>query len=415
VVLDQNNSSGFGDDAAPVLVAIYTGCLRRPEGGQAQDLANSLDRGRSWTKYANNPVLDLGLRDFRDPKVFWHEPTQRWIMLVVLAHERRAQLYGSPDLKTWLLLSEFESPFADQGIWECPDLIPLRVSAEESVWLFKVDVLAGHPSGGSGARIFFGQFDGKHFIAEPEVAPRWADEGADFYAALSWANLPQGRQVWLAWMNCHRYAKHLPTHPWRGAITVPRELSARRTAQGWQLLQVPVAELAQLRGAGSVHAALCLTHGEQALPWANVQRCLDIELSIVSSTAHECGLALRFGGGAVTRIGFCAARQAVFVDRSAAGFNPPDDEFFAQRCYVACAAPAADKPLRLRVLLDWSSVEVFVGDGEATLTLQIFPQAERCAVALYAEGSSTDFGEIRIWPLQPANFEVGSLFSRSIA
>jgi levanase len=217
-------------------------------------------------------------------------------------------------------------------------------------------------------------------------------------------------------MNCHRYAKHLPTQPWRGAMTVPRELSARRTAQGWQLLQAPVAELAQLRGGGTVLAALSVTESEQALPLAGtVQRCLDIEWSIVRNTARECGLTLRSAGSAVTRIGYCATRHAVFVDRSAAGFNPPDDELFTQRCYVACTAPAADQPLRLRVLLDWSSVEVFVGDGEATLTLQIFPQAEHCAVALYAEGGSTDFGEIRIWPLRPANFEVGGPFSRSIA
>ena len=76
-------------------------------GRQTQDLAFSNDRGRTWTKYAGNPVLDLGLADFRAPKVFWHEPTSRWIMIVSLANEKRVRLYGSPDLKQWTHLSDF--------------------------------------------------------------------------------------------------------------------------------------------------------------------------------------------------------------------------------------------------------------------------------------------------------------------
>ena len=409
VVLDRHNSSGFGSDDDSVLVAIYTGCLRRPEGGQAQELAYSLDRGRTWTKHSNNPVLDLGLRDFRDPKVFWHEPSARWIMLVVLPDDRRAQFYGSVDLKAWQWMSEFDAPLADQGIWECPDLIPLRGSEGEPVWLFKVDVLAGHPCGGAGARLFFGQFDGTRFIAEPEAAPRWADGGADFYAALSWANLPHGRQIWLAWMNSHRYAKDLPTHPWRGAMSVPRELSARRTAQGWQLLQTPVSELERLRRSDTQFDPQRVTNAEiELLDASDSERCCDIVLAIDHCAAPTCGLLLRTGPSEFTRIGFDAGQQTVFVERAAAGFHPLGDALFSARCHVPCSAPGAGEPLRLRVLLDRSSLEVFVGDGEATLTQQIFPVGERCTLALYAQSGSADFSAVQVWPLRSARFTMAA-------
>ena len=248
VVVDTHHTSGFGDGRTPVLVAIYTGCLRRPEGGQAQELAYSTDRGRTWTKYEANPVLDLGLRDFRDPKVFWHAPTSRWIMLAVVPDAHQVRFYASPDLRRWHELSRFDQPLDGQGIWECPDLIERPVvggAPGETAWMLKVDVFEGHPSKGSGARLFFGHFDGTRFDAQPSNAPLWADWGADFYAALSWANLPPSpdRAVWIGWMNCHRYAKHLPTSPWRGSMSVPRELSLHRDAGGLHLRQMPVREL----------------------------------------------------------------------------------------------------------------------------------------------------------------------------
>jgi fructan beta-fructosidase len=409
VVVDTHNSSGLGDGLAPPLVAIYTGCLRRNEGGQAQELAYSHDRGRTWTKYAHNPVLDLGLRDFRDPKVFWHAGTARWVMAVVLPDDRRAQFYASTDLKAWTLLSEFEAPFEGQGIWECPDLMPLDVPGEGPVWLFKVDVFAGHASGGTGARVFFGQFDGTRFTALPQAENLWADLGADFYAALSWANLPgaPAQAVWLAWMNCHRYAKHLPTKPWRGSMSVPRELSARRNAQGQlQLLQKPVAALNALRGTVQQWVSQQLENEQQPLtpdtgPHAD-GRALDIALTIKACSSGECGLLVHVGEGASTRVGYEAATGTVFIDRSQSGFLPPDDPLYARRHAVAVQRPAPGQPLRLRVLLDWASVEVFVGDGEQTICDQVFPADASRGLRLYAEGGAAHFGSVSVWPMRAA-------------
>lgn len=406
VVLDQSNSSGFGVHGRAPLVAVYTGCLRRPEGGQAQELAYSNDRGRTWTKFAGNPVLDLGMRDFRDPKVFWHAPTSRWIMVVVLPDDRRAQFYGSHNLRAWTLLSEFEAPFEGQGIWECPDLIELPGVDGESIWMLKVDALLGHPSGGSGARIFFGQFDGVRFVAEPEESPRWADLGADFYAALSWANLPDAklRPVWLAWMNCHRYAKLLPTHPWRGSMSAPRELRARRAPNGWQLLQQPVREWQVLRGPRWQCDAGAVNDGESTIKTFDAAcRTPEIEFSVGASHARESGLLLRWGASEHVRIGFDHERSAVYVDRAQAGFNPPGDALYVRRRWASHLQDAS-KALRFRVLVDCSSVEVFVGDGETVLTEQILPSGEGPSLSLYAEGGQTQFGTVAVWPLATARF-----------
>lgn len=398
VVVDHANTSGFGSGRTPPLVAIYTGCLRRPEGGQAQELAYSLDRGRSWTKYPGNPVLDLGLRDFRDPKVFWHEPTARWVMVVVLPDARTAQFYGSPNLRQWALLSAFAAPFEGDGIWECPDLIEFNVPGEGRRWMLKVDVFGGHPSGGTGARLFFGEFDGTHFHAEPEGAPQWADFGADFYAALSWAHLPPGHPpTWLAWMNCHRYAKHLPTEPWRGAMTLPRELALRRVAGRLQLLQQPVARLQALRRPG-VHRPAGALQAGQVLALPLHATAYEVAFSIEAASG-ECGLQVHAGGGCHVAVGFDAVRNTLFIDRGAGGFCPAGDALYARRHELPCAPPAPGAPLRLRVLVDACSIEVFAGEGELCLTDQNFPPPGAQGLHGYALGGPAMFGELNAWPL----------------
>lgn len=431
IVFDACHTSGFGNGDVPPLVAAYTGCLRRPEGGQAQELAWSVDRGRTWTKHTGNPVLDLGLKDFRDPKVFWHEPTGRWIMVVVVPDQRKAQFYSSVDLRSWTQLSEFAAHFDGQGIWECPDLMPFEVPGEGQVWMFKVDVFQGHPSGGTGARLFFGRFDGQAFLPEPEVAPRWADFGADFYAALSWNHLPlgvaaPGQQIWVAWMNSHRYAKDLPTHPWRGAMTVPRALALRRDARGdWLLLQQPVAAVAALRGpvqewpaymvgvlgrdAETATAGASICEPDEArvdLPkvaGAGLDgQALEIEFSVESTDAAECGLDVRVAEHEWTRVGWDARSSEIFVDRSRSGHVPPGDALFSGKRVASYMGPKPGVPLRVRVLVDASSVEVFVGDGEVTLTELILPSTDSQACRLFSRGGRTRFGPGRLWGLRRA-------------
>ncbi|WP_198144580.1 glycoside hydrolase family 32 protein [Parafrankia sp. EUN1f] len=170
VVLDRNNSSGFGTAKNPPLVAVYTSHFKQ-SGKQAQSLAYSLDGGLSWTRYAANPVLDIGSNNFRDPKVFWYAPTKSWLMVVALSIEHKIGFYSSPDLKSWTHLSDFGPAGAVGGIWEVPDLFPLPVdgNTRNNKWVLVVNLNPGAVAGGSGAQYFVGTFDGKKFVADDAV------------------------------------------------------------------------------------------------------------------------------------------------------------------------------------------------------------------------------------------------------
>lgn len=168
-VVDHGNTSGFGKDGKDPLVAIYTAHTSKI---QSQALAFSNDRGRTWTKYDGNPVLDIGEKDFRDPKVFWHEPTKRWIMTISWSQQRKVRFYSSPDLKTWTHLSDFGPAGSVTGIYECPDLIKLKVEGGGEKWVLIVNVGGGAPAGGSGGQYFVGDFDGTKFTAHEPSVPK---------------------------------------------------------------------------------------------------------------------------------------------------------------------------------------------------------------------------------------------------
>nr|VFJ61004.1 MAG: beta-fructofuranosidase/levanase/fructan beta-fructosidase [Candidatus Kentron sp. DK] len=176
-VVDARNTSGFGDSGTThsgegPLVAIHTG-YREADGRQAQYLAYSLDRGRTWTRYPGNPVLDIDSKDFRDPKVFWYESDKRWIMVVALAAERRISFYSSPDLTQWEHRSDFGPAGAIGGAWECPDLFPLAVAGSPGLvrWVLEVGLDRRAISGGSGEQYFIGGFDGRRFLPDRPPEP----------------------------------------------------------------------------------------------------------------------------------------------------------------------------------------------------------------------------------------------------
>ncbi len=418
VVLDAHNTSGFGGaPGQPVLVATYTGCKRVPEGGQGQELAYSTDRGRTWQKYAGNPVLDIGLRDFRDPKVFWHEPTARWVMAVVRPDDHQVSFYASPNLKQWQHLSDFGPAGEVGGIWECPDLIemPAGRSDEPPRWVLKVDTFAGHP-GGTGAQVFIGHFDGERFTAEAPTEPHglWVDHGCDFYAALSWADLPasHGAPVWVGWMNNHAYAKHTPTAPWRGAMTVPREFFLRDTPRGPRVGQRPWPGLAALRGEPRTWPQISLNHTADDAGDGSVQevdlgaldgRSIELQWDISAADATQFGLRVRCGPGQHTVVGVDRSRNVLFIDRSMSGAVPDETRWAGAR-----EAPLPTGPLRLRVLLDRCSVEVFTGDGAATLTELIFPDDASRGVQLYAHGGNVRHSALTVWPLAPNKAETAA-------
>ena len=174
-VVDTNNTSGFGTRTNPPLVAIYTSAYTSHHptlaGRQAQSLAYSTDGGRTFTKYAGNPVLDIGSNEFRDPKVFWYAPAKEWRMVVVKAVERKVAIYRSANLKQWTHLSDFGPAGAVGGVWECPDLFPLAVDGNPRnvKWVMVVNLNPGSIAGGSGGQYFVGDFDGTTFTSDDPV------------------------------------------------------------------------------------------------------------------------------------------------------------------------------------------------------------------------------------------------------
>ncbi|MFI7407248.1 GH32 C-terminal domain-containing protein [Streptomyces sp. NPDC049627] len=729
-VVDWNNTTGFGTETNPPMVAVYTSAYK--EGGkQAQSLAYSTDRGRTWTKYQGNPVIDIGSTDFRDPKVQWYEPTKSWLMTVSLSAEHKVRFYSSKNLKDWDLLSEFGPAGATGGVWECPDLFPLAVDGDRNTikWVLVVNINPGGIAGGSAAQYFVGDFDGKKFTAEdkgtytppdgtvmqdfegtdfgswtttgtafgqgpatgavdgqgavsgfegkglansfhsgdgttgtltspeftvdraylnfktgggrhpheagtvmeqtpPEgtvladfeggsyggwtatgdafgTAPAggtlpgqqqvsgflgdglvntflngdsttgtltspeftidkkhinfligggnhpagsadptavellvdgqvvrsatgqdaealnwaswdvgdlagkkaririvddntggwghlnvdhimqsdtraqrvstetsvnllvdgqvvrsatgadsetldwasfdmrpylgkkariqivdmntggwghvladrftaadkpaksvvqradWADYGKDYYAAVSWENAPGGKRYMIGWMNNWDYGGSIPTSPWRGAQSVPREMALRTINGRIQLTSKPVAGLESLREKVPATASdVTVTDTSKPLTGAAAKgQVLDIEATFSLKDAARFGLRVRTGaGGEETVIGYDATTQELFVDRTRSGAVDFHNSF-ATGVQTAPLMPENGR-VKLRILVDRSSVEVFGGSGEAVITDQIFPDPAGTGVEVFAEGGTTTLERMRAWQLR---------------
>jgi fructan beta-fructosidase len=406
-VVDWKNTSGFGKDGRPPLVAIYTGhYTRKPL--QNQQLAYSNDRGRTWTKYTANPVLDIQAKDFRDPKVIWHTPSKRWVMVVAWPVERKVRFYASPDLKNWTHLSDFGPAGTVEGVWECPDLFPLTV-AGETKWVLIVNIGSGAPAGGSGTQYFVGTFDGKQFTLDPSYpkqkpgqtrAPAlWLDHSPDFYAAVTWSDIPRrdGRRIVLGWMSNWQYANDVPTSPWRSAMTVPRELSLRPTAEGLRLVQKPVTELEKLRG--PLHRFKGGTV-EEANAW--IKRTgigsgpQEMVIEFAPAAKGTAGVKLFKDDKEETIIRVEREHGRIAVDRTRSG-----NVAFHPKFPGVSSAPItrADGRVKLHVFVDACSVEVFVNDGEQVLTSLVFPSRTGSAVELFGPNEAATVTAFDVWTL----------------
>lgn len=396
-VIDHANTAGFG---AGAMVAIFTHHVH--EGHvQSQSIAYSLDNGRSWTKYAGNPVIatPAETRDFRDPKVFWYEDgdTGHWVMC--LAVGRAIHFYTSPNLRDWSPSGRFGDGFGGTtGVWETPDLFDLPVEGtDECRWVLFVGMGDGAPAGGSGQQYFVGDFDGNTFASEnPPERVLWADYGADFYAAQSWSNAPEGRRLAIAWMNNWRYARNLPTEGWRGAMTLPRVLTLHPTAQGPRLRQTPAVSLADAVGTESLALDVAVLGGGDSagltLPGADAWQ-IDVRLTLADAQRDRVDISLTFGEGAdAVRISYLGCEQSLLFDRTQSGNVDFHPDFAAVH-----RAPLvlADNQLDLQIVVDGLSVELFVQDGLLAMTELIFPHGPLSALGFDMQAASGAQGQVQ--------------------
>lgn len=228
---------------------IYT-AHRRIDGAdlQVQCLVHADRQLTSFTQETANPVIDNpGIEAFRDPKVFWHAPTGRWIM--VLTHGQSIGIHSSTDLRAW----QFESAFGEadgrhsDGPWECPDLFPLAAPDGNLRWVLVVGIGSGAYAPGSGTQYFIGTFDGHSFVnANAAGVELWLDYGRDYYAAQSFFGADPEAPVVLAWASNWLYARNTPTEAFRGVFSLPRQLRLVETQEGLRLAAaVPAAVAAQ--------------------------------------------------------------------------------------------------------------------------------------------------------------------------
>lgn len=567
-MVDHYNTTGFGTLANPPLVAIYTGHVQGQP--QKQYLAFSNDDGDNWNVYPN-PVLDIGNMDFRDPKVFWYEPAERWIMAVARSVDRVIEFYASENLFSWALLSQFGPTGSVDGVWECPDLFELAIDGDtdNTKWVLQVDVTSHGPAGGSGAQYFIGHFNGVEFIAdssEPNVltgelfddferadhgdwvvtgtafgsgpvtgtlpdqqivsgflgnrlinsyhdgdvsqgsmlspefvighhyinfligggnhsdlvgvellidgvsvrsatgsnserldwhswdvaeffgsaaqirifdyysggwghinidqivfsderalsvgsSVNWVDYGADFYAVQSWSDIPaeDGRRIWLAWMNNWMYAGVIPTSTWRGAMTIPREVSLTQLNGEIRLAQQPIREIETLWLQQTVESDIIISGDFNFSETKGVRsQTLDLDVTFDIGNASSVGVRFDYGDGVSMQVGYDQQKGVFYSDRRQSGNTGFHDSFGGLH---EAGVQINGSIVTMRVFLDWSSVEFFAQNGTVVFTNQIFPPEKAPDIVLFAESGEAVVKQVEarvlksVWNSEGTNLE----------
>jgi fructan beta-fructosidase len=402
-VVDWNNTTGFFQDE-PGLVAIYTSADNYPDSEkprQRQSLAYSNDNGRTWTKYNGNPVLsNLNITDYRDPKVFWHEETNKWVM--VLATGQSVTIYTSANLKEWEFASEFGNlAGSHDGVWECPDLFQLPIDGNENnqKWVMFVSI-GDNPKFKEGSRTqyFIGDFDGTTFVNEnPVETVLWLDYGRDNYAGVSWSDIPDqdGRRIYIGWMSNWRYANQVPTEEWRSAMTLPRELSLTSSEDGVRLVQKAAAEIDSIRKKSEGYQDLMIESNEPVV-FNMFSPLMEVNLEFKKQDSHTFGFVLQSSEQEKTIIRYDVEKELLTVDRTNAGDNSFSESFATVQ---EASIEMENDRLNLQIFIDASSVEVFANNGKVAFTSLIFPNQPYEQMVLFSEKGNTQVSSLKLTEL----------------
>ena len=390
-VIDVNNTAGFGKNA---MVAIYTSAGRV----QSQSIAYSTDKGRTFTKYEGNPVIpNPGIPDFRDPKVFWHNESNQWIMS--LATKQTITFYGSANLKSWTRLSEFGDGIGSHGgVWECPDLVSLDYNGKTK-WVLVVSINPGGPNGGSATQYFIGDFDGKTFRADALPYPLWMDYGRDNYAGLTWGNIPEndGRKIFMGWMSNWDYANNVPTKNFRSAMTVARELKIANNGKHLVVSNYPVSETKTLRALESAKKDVVV---EKEVVLSNLldknKGTYEIEMTLKPQNAGIFGFILQNSKNEELEFRFDMTTGFFSIHRHKSGLVDFEGRFAA-----GMNAPLVKKDAyKVRVLVDKASAEIFINEGELALTTIFFPTEVMNKLKFYTKEGKFSAEHIKIYQIK---------------
>lgn len=417
-VVDKNNTAGYGDNA---LIALYTSAS--DEHGQIQCMAYSTDDGRTYTKYEKNPVLVPfdGLKDFRDPKVFWYEPDKKWVMIVSADKEMR--FYASQNLKDWEYMSAFGKGYGAQpNQFECPDFIQLPVDGNKNKmkWVMLVNINPGCMFGGSATEYFVGDFDGKEFTCDtkPEVV-KWLDYGKDHYAAVCISNTGE-RIISIPWMSNWQYANVTPIRQYRGANGLPRELSLYTKDGQIYVAADVVKEVEALRKDTRSFDPITVKDEykiDEIAP--QTDGAYELEMDITPNTSGVAGFDLMNAKGEVAKIYLDMKSGKLVMDRTASGMvafgeksephaKETDDHRktmsvnYQNDFALGTWAPLSlceGKTYHLNVFVDKCSVEIFVDGGRIAMTNLVFPTEPYNTLRFYTEGGEAQVSNMKVYKL----------------
>ena len=321
------------------VVAFYTSAGQH----QAQSMAVSKDGGKTFEKFAGNPILTSDIPDFRDPKAFWNEEAKVWNLILAAGQEMR--IYSSKDLKAWKYESSFGKEYGNHGgVWECPDLFMI-----DNKWVLLCNINPGGPFGGSATQYFVGNFDGKKFTCEsmPKVT-KWMDYGKDHYATVSFYNAPDNRRVVLAWMSNWQYANEVPTKQFRSANSIPRDLGLFTHGEETYVSVVPSKEMLDVRG-------------------KKIKKPTEA-CEIVVDMKNSADITLSNTKGEKVTMRYDAQKQTFSMDRTKSG-----DVNFSEAFPCVTTAPTYGAVRQLRIFIDRCSIEAFDSEGKVAMTNLVFP------------------------------------------
>jgi levanase len=401
-VVDRANTAGFGRDTVVALMTMPC----KPMGGQETGRWYSHDGGASFqfdSVVMTNPrAKDSNLRDkvFRDPNVRWHEPTQSWV--VCLAEPGQIGFYRSSDLKSWKSSGSLQN--AELGTLECPNLFPLhlhspdgRIASEKWVLLCGAN---GTASGfTTGTHYWVGGFDGHNFQPD-DGAGRWLDGGPDFYAATAFSGDsadPLEHTFAIAWMNNWNYADAVQKQDYIGQLSLVRELRLQLVNGQPILLNRPIDAVRSLFSASVLGKQQIVQDGKDyAWPMGASQTCCWIELTmspVSGSWPEAISLSVRGGGGYSTQLGFKPSSGNAFLDRERCGPIPKEGDAWSARRFVPCDYA---KPVSVSIFLDAGSIEVFLNDGESTMSALLTAPLDAAALRLTSTAGQVLISKVKV-------------------
>ena len=429
-VVDKKNTAGFGKDA---IIAIYTNNSVNHD--EVQCIAYSNDNGRTFTKYEGNPVLTPfdGLKDFRDPKVFWYEKGKCWYMIV--SADKETRFYKSKNLKKWTYVSAFGKGMGQQPCqYECPDFFQLPVNGDKKKmkWVMTMNINPGCWFGGSATEYFVGDFDGKNFTCPDAHDVKWLDWGKDHYATVTFSNTGD-RVLGITWMSNWQYANLTPFKQNRGANGLPRELKLYEKNGKYYISEDVAPEVYALRKDTKELADASVANAKELNGVAaNMNGAFEIEADVTPNANGIAGIEISNNKRERTMIYFDMKQGKVVMDRTESGLTdfgkqavPHDIELawdkqraaegkepariansinYKNDFALATWAPLSlcedgKKTYHVDIFVDKSSVELFVDGGRIAMTNLVFPVAPYENVKLYTQGGKAEFKNMKVHKL----------------